>query len=666
MPVAGGTRPLVPTVPPPPSRRLLPLALALSFALPGTAKAQLTLNLIGEDGSRVVQFQASGSWTVSESERGAIRTGPQSRATRGPLDGERSWSENWSRHIGNFLRDFDPRRNDDLQLSGPVVYRKNGTEFARLPRIDLNPFSRSGDDVVILVHSQGTIYPVVSVGDELSWSGSGTFTLDDNFEVVFEDVFSPNNVFQRNGSAFRLVIVRKSPATGRPEVADATPATPPSPGDTLTASPGDIADLNGLDNVAYAWQWEESDPGVDSGWNGIAGATEITFTVTRAQAGRRLRVRAEFTDDAGNTEMRRSEDDHLARVPNVVRIERDGSGHLDEGDKFRIDAERFGDTRNRAQVHLVFRAGSLNGPPETADICNGRPISSIPFTFGAGRTNFNNIERGICNDDVPEPRESVWAVIDEARLPEGHVADPDERAAELLVERSDVEVSVADAETTEGSPVTFTVSLNQAISEDVVASYTTRDGTADADDYTPVTTATEVTVAAGSRSRTFEVATANDDDEADETFTVTLAGVTLPAGVILGDATATGTIRPLTLTLDVDGNDEVEALTDGLLVLRALLRNLDSDQVSLTNALGTDATRTTATEIVEYLQEGLASLDVDGNDEVEALTDGLLILRVLLRNLDSDQVSLTNALGTDATRTTATDIVNYVRTLMPE
>ena len=60
------------------------------------------------------------------------------------------------------------------------------------------------------------------------------------------------------------------------------------------------------------------------------------------------------------------------------------------------------------------------------------------------------------------------------------------------------------------------------------------------------------------------------------------------------------------------------------------------------------------------------TLDVDGNDEVEALTDGLLMLRVLLRNFEPTQVSLTNALGTSASRTTATDIVDYVRTLSSE
>ena len=61
-------------------------------------------------------------------------------------------------------------------------------------------------------------------------------------------------------------------------------------------------------------------------------------------------------------------------------------------------------------------------------------------------------------------------------------------------------------------------------------------------DYTAVSTTT-LTFMAGDTVKTVTVATAEDDlNEADETFTVALSGVTLPAGVSLGDAEAVGTI----------------------------------------------------------------------------------------------------------------------------
>ena len=119
------------------------------------------------------------------------------------------------------------------------------------------------------------------------------------------------------------------------------------------------------------------------------------------------------------------------------------------------------------------------------------------------------------------------------------------------------------------------------------------------------------------------------------------------------------------VTLDIDGDGNALALTDGLLMLRVLLRNRNPALVSLENALGTGATRTTANAIVDYMEGGLLRLDIDGNGDVLALTDGLLVLRVLLRNRNPALVSLENALGTGATRTTANAIVDYVNTLLP-
>jgi hypothetical protein len=81
-------------------------------------------------------------------------------------------------------------------------------------------------------------------------------------------------------------------------------------------------------------------------------------------------------------------------------------------------------------------------------------------------------------------------------------------------------------------------------------------------------------------------------------------------------------------TLDVDGSGEVKALTDGLLLLRYLLGFRGAALV----AGAVDAaqcTRCTAIAIEAHIASVLIQLDVDGNGEVEALTDGLLLLRFL-------------------------------------
>ena len=70
-------------------------------------------------------------------------------------------------------------------------------------------------------------------------------------------------------------------------------------GETLTASASGIADTDGLTNAAFAWQWIANDGTSDTD---IAGATGSTYTLTSAEAGKTIKVRVSFTDDAGTEE----------------------------------------------------------------------------------------------------------------------------------------------------------------------------------------------------------------------------------------------------------------------------------------------------------------------------------------------------------------------------
>ena len=106
------------------------------------------------------------------------------------------------------------------------------------------------------------------------------------------------------------------------------------------------------------------------------------------------------------------------------------------------------------------------------------------------------------------------------------------------------ELRVADASATEGEDVTFTVTLSAASTQAVTATWTASIGSGDtaveADLWSP-TTGT-VSIAAGQTTATFTVPAAEDTaDEEDETFTVTLSGVSTNAQ-LASDPTATGTI----------------------------------------------------------------------------------------------------------------------------
>ena len=68
---------------------------------------------------------------------------------------------------------------------------------------------------------------------------------------------------------------------------------------TLEADTSGISDGDGLANVSYAYQWIRVDGGVETP---IAGATGNTYALVAADAGKSLKVRVTFTDDAGLAE----------------------------------------------------------------------------------------------------------------------------------------------------------------------------------------------------------------------------------------------------------------------------------------------------------------------------------------------------------------------------
>jgi hypothetical protein len=86
------------------------------------------------------------------------------------------------------------------------------------------------------------------------------------------------------------------------------------------------------------------------------------------------------------------------------------------------------------------------------------------------------------------------------------------------------------------------------------------------------------------------------------------------------------------------------------------------DATLINSAVGPGAERDTADEIEAYMATILGSLDIDGNGEVDALTDGLLVLRYLFGFRDATLIN--GAIGSGATRTTADEIETYIATLL--
>jgi hypothetical protein len=113
-------------------------------------------------------------------------------------------------------------------------------------------------------------------------------------------------------------------------------------------------------------------------------------------------------------------------------------------------------------------------------------------------------------------------------------------------------------------------------------------------------------------------------------------------------------------SVDLDGNDDYDALTDGLLLLRGMF-GLDGDAL-ITGTVADDATY----KLAEDIETRIANLgdlaDIDGNGEIDALTDGLLTLRYLF-GLEGETL-VAEVVADDATRTTS-EIEAHLKMLMP-
>ena len=81
-----------------------------------------------------------------------------------------------------------------------------------------------------------------------------------------------------------------SPATGAPTISGTAQV-----GETLTANTSGVADVDGLSNVQYEYQWIADD-------SDISGATNATYTLADADEGKAISLRVSFTDDADNEE----------------------------------------------------------------------------------------------------------------------------------------------------------------------------------------------------------------------------------------------------------------------------------------------------------------------------------------------------------------------------
>ena len=202
------------------------------------------------------------------------------------------------------------------------------------------------------------------------------------------------------------------------------------------------------------------------------------------------------------------------------------------------------------------------------------------LTFPVGTTS-QQITVTTLPDSLVEPDETLALTLSD---PVG--AGIGASGAGTIIDATRPAIRISGATAHEGSPLTFTVTMNRQTTTPTAVSYTTADGTATAGaDYTATANGT-ATFPAGTTTQTITVPTLADSlNEPDETITVTLTNPS--TGTRILTATGTGTIkdnpRPTITVADAEATER-----SGTISFTARLSHPSNQRIDVSYQTGDD------------------------------------------------------------------------------
>ena len=194
-------------------------------------------------------------------------------------------------------------------------------------------------------------------------------------KVTFTD--DNGNDESLTSTATTAVIAANTSATGAPTISGTVQVD-----QTLTADTSGIGDADGLTNVSYSYQWVANDGTSDSD---IADGTSSSYTLVAADAGKTIKVKVAFTDDAQNQETGTS----VATAAVAANTSATGaptiSGTVQVDHTLTADTSGIGDADGLTNVSYSYQWVANDGTSDS-DIADATSSSYTLVAADAGKT----------------------------------------------------------------------------------------------------------------------------------------------------------------------------------------------------------------------------------------------------------------------------------------
>ena len=328
-----------------------------------------------------------------------------------------------------------------------------------------------------------------------------------------------------------------SPATGLPAISGTAQV-----GETLTANTSGVADVDGLSNVQYEYQWLAND-------SDISGATNATYTLAAADEGKAVKVQVSFTDDAGNDETLTSEPTAVVAAalpppPENVRAVAKKSGAVEL---------TWDSPQDSTVIGYRIERRPTGGSPSDQQRSAGSPRDHHTLVEDTGSTDTvytdNTAERGVgyeyrvsARNEAGAGAESDWVNAEEATASNSPATGlPSISGTAQVGETLTADTSaIADADGRSGATFSY--------------QWVANDGNSDTD----ITGATDstYTLAAADEGKTIKVKVSFTDD-ADNEETLTSVATTAVAGAV-----DSGGPSYITVEVTEDSSDPINIVTN--------------------------------------------------------------------------------------------------------